>query len=124
MELTISEVARRLELSERTVRRRLLSGELGGRHLSTPQGFTWMIDLPDDPSPKGTGHGNGDGTAGELEAVKDTVRRQDEAMEQLRNQLEAKDRQIEQLHVLLQQQALALPAPKENRQSWWRFWRG
>ena len=40
-----------------------------------------------------------------------------------REQLQAKDRQIEQLHVLLQQAQAALPAPKEDRQSWWqRLW--
>jgi hypothetical protein len=38
-----------------------------------------------------------------------------------REQLQAKDRQIEQLHVLLQQAQAALPAPRENR-PWWRFW--
>jgi hypothetical protein len=37
-------------------------------------------------------------------------------------QLGAKDRQIEQLHVLLQQAQAALPAPRDNR-SWWQFWR-
>ena len=37
-------------------------------------------------------------------------------------QLETKDRQIGELHILLQQAQAALPAPKENRhRSWWRF---
>jgi hypothetical protein len=39
----------------------------------------------------------------------------------MRSQLEAKDKQIEQLHVLLQQAQAALPAPRENR-PWWRLW--
>ena len=36
-------------------------------------------------------------------------------------QLESKDKQIGELHVLLQQTQAALPAPKENR-PWWRLW--
>jgi len=39
----------------------------------------------------------------------------------LERQVEAKDEQIKELHVLLQQSQAALPAPKENRR-WWRFW--
>jgi hypothetical protein len=38
------------------------------------------------------------------------------------HQIETKDRQIEQLHVLLQQAQAALPAPRGNGRSWWRFW--
>jgi len=52
-----------------------------------------------------------------IEFLRDEVRT-------LREELGSKNEQIRELHVLLQQQALALPAPKENRQSWWRFWRG
>jgi hypothetical protein len=36
-------------------------------------------------------------------------------------ELSAKNRQIEQLHVLLQQAQTALPATRENH-PWWRFW--
>ena len=39
MEVTITEAARRLGISERTVRRRLHSEELVGRQVTTPQGF-------------------------------------------------------------------------------------
>jgi hypothetical protein len=40
-----------------------------------------------------------------------------------KEQLDSKDKQIEQLHVLLQQARAALPVPRENGHSWWRFWR-
>jgi hypothetical protein len=49
-----------------------------------------------------------------IESLKDAV-------STLRSQLGTKDRQIGELHVLLQQAQAALPAPRENR-SWWRFW--
>ena len=39
-------------------------------------------------------------------------------------ELAAKNQQISQLHVLLQQAQAALPVPKEDHQSWWRrLWR-
>jgi hypothetical protein len=37
-------------------------------------------------------------------------------------ELEAKNRQIGELHVLLQQAQAALPAPREEQRTWWRFW--
>ena len=40
----------------------------------------------------------------------------------LEGQLGTKDRQIEQLHILLQQAQAALPAPHSPR-PWWRIWR-
>jgi hypothetical protein len=38
-----------------------------------------------------------------------------------KEELASKNKQIEQLHVLLQQAQAALPAPRDNR-PWWRFW--
>ena len=140
--VTIKEAAQRLALSELTIRRRLHAGLLTGHKETTPQGFVWMVDLPDDVpgaeteknSDKEIG-GRGDQSLAELVAVLSTrVEDQQELIEVLhgqiqaqRDQLEAKDRQIEtrarevqELHVLLQHAQAALPAPKEDRQSWWR----
>jgi excisionase family DNA binding protein len=50
MQVTISEAARRLGVAEKTVRRRVHSGELMGTQVSTRQGFTWMVEIPDDVS--------------------------------------------------------------------------
>jgi predicted DNA-binding transcriptional regulator YafY len=50
MRVSIAEAAERLRLSEQTVRRRVRSGELPGVQLNTPQGFIWMVELPDDLS--------------------------------------------------------------------------
>ena len=51
---------------------------------------------------------------GELVALRETV-----AI--LSEELEARRREVQELHVLLQHAQAALPAPKENR-PWWRFW--
>jgi hypothetical protein len=50
-----------------------------------------------------------------IELLKEQVRSQQE-------ELGNKNKQIEQLHILLQQAQAALPAPRENHRSWWRFW--
>jgi hypothetical protein len=39
------------------------------------------------------------------------------------SELVSKNKQIEQLHILLQQAQAALPAPRENRPWWQRLWR-
>jgi hypothetical protein len=40
-----------------------------------------------------------------------------------RHQLDVKDQQIQQLHVLLQQAQAVLPASRNNRSWWQRWWR-
>ena len=111
MEVTITEAARRLGISERTVRRRLHNGDLLGRQLATPQGFVWTVEMTDDVP---NDQANGKAADGELEAFRELVA-------VLKDQVETKDQQIKELHVLLQQAQTALPAPRDHR-SWWRFW--
>jgi hypothetical protein len=123
MQVTIAEAAERLRLSEHTVRRRVKRGELPSSQVVTPQGFVWMVELPDN-SPDGNSDATGeikalreliDQMASQLLVMKDQLASKD-------HQLEAKDRQIEQLHVLLQQAQAALPAPGAAR-PWWKWWR-
>jgi hypothetical protein len=64
--------------------------------------------MPDDPP-------NGKTTDGELEAHRELV-------DLLKDQVETKDQQIKELHVLLQQAQAALPSPKEIRSWWRRLW--
>ena len=113
-------------VSTDTVHRRLRKGELVGHQQPTPQGFTWMIELAVDPrNTKGTtpasATADAPATAGEVQRLEKMVDMVEQQMETLREELARKNTQIEQLHMLLQQQALALPAPRENR-PWWRLW--
>ena len=124
--LTIAEAAQRLSVSTDTVHRRLRKGELVGHQQPTPQGFTWMIEFAGGPrNTNGTATASAPAdapaTAGEVQRLEKMVDMVEQQMETLREELARKNTQIEQLHVLLQQQALALPAPRENR-PWWRFW--
>ena len=74
--------------------------------MSTYKGYTWPVDVPDDLVEPETG---------ELQALRDRVAAQD-------RELEAKNKQIEQLHILLQQAQSALPSPQSIQRHWWRFW--
>jgi hypothetical protein len=115
MQVTIQEAAFRLGLSEKTVRRRVLSGRLPGSQVSTPQGFAWMVDIPDDLQESG-------GSFGELAALRELNMALQARIDAQDKQLQAKDEQIRELHVLLQQAQAALPAPRNNR-PWWQLWR-
>jgi excisionase family DNA binding protein len=128
-QVSIDEAARLLGVSQDTIRRRIRNGELKAHQETRPQGYIWRVTLPDEePESEGQNHVCDTCLSSDLvEALRNTIQRQDDAIAQLRTQLEAKDRQLEtrgrevqELHVLLQQAQAALAAPKENHQSWWR----
>jgi hypothetical protein len=134
---TMVEAAVILGVSPDTLKRRLQRGELKGYQEETPQGFRWIIELPDDPGPSNhssAAPADAPAAAGAEETLRELVDVLKDEVSELRQQLqtqaaahqeqlEAKDKQIEQLHVLLQQAQAALPAPKENRSWWRRLWR-
>jgi hypothetical protein len=123
MQVTIPEAAKFLRVSERTVRRRLGSGELKGRQVSSVGGFAWMVDLPDTVTQDGQEPGQVDSlTAGEIAAMKALMARMESQIEAQQKQLDVKDSQIRELHILLQQAQAALPSPQGTHHSWWRFW--
>ena len=130
--LSIGQAVTRLGVSEVTIRRRLRKGELKGQKRQTPQGYVWMIELPDDVAEDNKNGGNGEGESlSELvAALRAQVEGQQELVDSLQAQvkvqqeeLTAKNKQIEQLHILLQQAQAALPAPRNNRSWWQRWWR-
>jgi hypothetical protein len=113
MQVTISEAARLLGISEPTARRRVRSGDLPGTQTPTPQGFVWMVELPDDVLMDSS-------SSGEISALRELIAQLKTQVEAQGVELEARRREVQELHVLLQQAQAALPAPKEDRQSWWR----
>jgi transposase-like protein len=119
---SIAEAARRLGISQDTVRKRLRLGELAGEQVRAPGGFRWLVELPGEHAePQGQGETPQEGITREAPYVRELV---DSLQAQIRAQqeeLEARRREVEQLHILLQQAQAALPAPREKR-PWWRFW--
>jgi hypothetical protein len=110
VKLDIKQAAERLGISEQTVRRRLHSGLLNGYQEDPPQG-RWWVELAEEDLNEDQ---NGSGVVSIVEILQAQLVAKDQ-------QLAAKDKQIEQLHILLQQAQAALPAHRDNR-SWWRFW--
>jgi hypothetical protein len=133
----MEEAARRLGVSVATIRRRLHSGELQGSQEPTSQGFKWLVEVSelatagtasksnsqtdskgvsDSVSDLGGGMSSVSTANGEVGALKETI-----AI--LREELEARRREVQELHVLLQHAQAALSAPKEDHLSWWqRLW--
>ncbi len=135
--VTVPEAAVRLGISPQTVKRRLKRGELGGEQRATPQGFNWLIEVPEEHTTNGTPNGIPTGTpmssaigADDISAgipsgdssVYELVAALQTQVDAQQKQLEAKDRQIGELHVLLQRAQLALPAPEQSRPWWRRLW--
>jgi hypothetical protein len=57
--VTVPEAATRLGIAPQTVKRRLKRGKLRGRQETTPQGFVWLVDVPDIPNYHRGGIANG-----------------------------------------------------------------
>jgi hypothetical protein len=136
--VSIAEAGHRLGISQDTVRKRLRLGELTGTQIRAPGGFRWMVELPDDvPGAETKKNGNKEPVDREdqslpelVAALSATVEGQQELIEALqsqiqaqKDQLESRGREVQELHVLLQQAQAALPAPRDNRPWWQRLWR-
>jgi hypothetical protein len=136
VKVSIAEAGHRLGVSQDTVRKRLRLGELTGTQVRAPGGFRWMVELPEDvPGAETKKNGNKEAEdredqslAESVAALSARVEGQQELIEALqsqiqsqKDQLEARGREVQELHVLLQQAQAALPAPREGR-AWWRFW--
>jgi len=106
-QVSVAEASRRLDLSQDTVRRRLRTGELAGEKVAHAGGFRWLADVP-EPGQE-TPAGNGQGETAALRELVNT----------LQEQLDARTREISELHQLMA--AKALPAP--GNRPWWMFWR-
>jgi len=121
----ISTAAVRMGLTSEAVRKRIARGTLP----ATKQDGRWYVVLDErdslDPT-SWTGHPTPDGLDGVQDAVQDG---KDKLIEVLQaqvvsqgEQLDARAREVQELHVLLQQTQAALPAANGRRPWWRRFW--
>jgi hypothetical protein len=131
--ITLADAAHRLGVSVDTVRRRLQKGELKGQQQARPQGFIWLIEMPDETDQGNSVAGSQAEAEGnsqvsvaacgaEIKRLEGMVAMLQDRVNAQQEELEARRREVQELHVLLQQSQAALPAPRSGR-SWWRFWR-
>jgi len=109
--VSVGEAARRLGVSVDTIRRRIGRGELAAHQEPTPQGFRWEVELQPNDQPV-NGHDRN------IEALVTTLQAQVHAQAE---ELDARRREVQELHVLLQTAQTALSPPE--RHPWWRWWK-
>jgi hypothetical protein len=132
--ITVAEAAQRLRVSTDTIKRQLKRGELQGQRRNTPQGFIWLVAVPESPdNGNGTADSSSDVMATEVaamtsavaDATAQEVRRLEEMVAMLQKELDHRAKEMERMQVLLQQAldpACAIAAPR--RLPWWqRLWR-
>ncbi len=134
--MTKKEAAWRLGVSEDTIERRLRQGKLNGQQEPTPQGFRWLIELPEEKDLRNDSASDPletpvDAPPNEVLSLRELVATlqmqvttQQEQLTAKDHQFEAREREIQELHVLLQQAqeqlGRMLPAPRQRRW-WWPF---
>ena len=104
-EVTIAEAAKRLGMSIDSIRRRIAKEELKARKVPSPHGEIYMIELPDEIAATPAEDKEKEENPVALEAMRKTI-----AI--LENELEARRREVQELHVLLQQAQKQLPPGK------------
>ena len=106
--VSVHEAATRLGVSQDTIRRRIRKDELQATQSPTPQGYTWMVELPDDEEGP---DGQRKYSTGEVLAFGELVGVLKDAVTALRGQLEAREREVRELHFLLQKTHPGLTSP-------------
>ena len=126
---TINESAQQMGISADTVKRRLRSGHLVGHQQPTPQGFTWLIEMPDTAAPA-IAPADAPPVNSDVHIIDDIVPVMQSQIQTLQDQvqlmgqqLDTKDHQISELLTVVRQAQAMLPAPKASRRHWWRLWR-
>jgi excisionase family DNA binding protein len=120
-EITIAQAAERLGVSMDTIRRRISKGEIKARKVPSAHGEMYVIELPDDITPEPSAPPGKTEVAPEIEALRKTI-------DILETELEARRREVQELHVLLQQAQAAFPQvgrPEQTVPLWRRLipWR-
>jgi len=120
-EVPILDAAKILNVSMDTVRRRIGKGELKARKVPSPHGETYLVEVPDDADPPREVPEDKEDNPVAIEAMRKTI-------SILETELEARRREVQELHVLLQQAQKQLPPGNTDNSadkapvkvSWWR----
>ena len=118
-EVTIAEAAKRLGTSIDTIRRRIGKGELKARKVPSQHGEMYLVEVPDEVPPAVENAENKTESKVENSSEIETLRK---TISILETELDARRREVQELHVLLQQAQAALPpgrTPAANL-PWWK----
>jgi hypothetical protein len=134
--VSVDEAAKRLKVAPATIRRQLKRGQLQGKQVPRPYGFSWVIWVDDRLD---SGQSGESLSTPRIDKERDTlILDLTHQISQLSGQLGFVQAQFVQTQAQLQaahQEILALRAPEkepetaeespayaEPRRSWWRFW--
>jgi hypothetical protein len=106
-EVPIIDAAKILNISMDTVRRRISKGELKARKVPSPHGETYLVEVPEEPGPVSEVPEDKEDNPVAIEAMRKTI-------SILETELEARRREVQELHVLLQQAQKQLPPGKTD----------
>jgi hypothetical protein len=120
-EVPIIDAAKILNISMDTVRRRISKGELKARKVPSTHGETYLVEVPEEPGPVSEVPEDKEDNPVAIEAMRKTI-------SILETELEARRREVQELHVLLQQAQKQLPPGNTEsstektpvKVSWWR----
>ena len=123
--LTIQAAAHSMGISEITIRRKLRTGQIPD-HQEDPPSRRWWVDIPDDQlSSPNPGNGTPQAVAEEGHGFKELIAVLKREVSSLQHHLETREREVRELHVIIQQQTLALPSARVSNKGWWRrMWPG
>ena len=97
-----------MKVAEATVRRRIHRGDIVGVQITTPQGFTWLVEVPDEDAQEQANvqlrslRGR-ESIETEAQALRDLVELLRYDLKIRDQELEARRQEIRELHALLQQ---------------------
>ncbi len=136
MWVTKKDAAAHFGVSVETVERRLRKGELKGQKQARPQGFTWLVEIPD---PRGDpGHDlvappsdtpvltpvvtPSDNPLPDLvQSLQDQISSLKDQLRVMNQALSSRDNQITELVTVVRQQQAMLPPPQVQRRRWWQI---
>ena len=128
--IKIKQAAEILRVSEKTIRRRIATGQIHATKGKTPQGFIYLIDINDDiPS---TSHNptklknadmdnNQPQNILDLDLLKKQFELKDQQIESQKNQIESQINQINELYKIIPKLESDI-SKISDKSRWWKFW--
>jgi hypothetical protein len=105
--LTIQQAAQRLDISADTIRRRVRRGQLAAERKQTPQGYQWIVTIPDDTRFKGE-------LESRIELLQQALADARQSLHVVHEELFARRREVESLLALMATKSPSLTPPTKG----------